>query len=373
MSLWKRGGVWWNYFHMDGTRHQLSTGTGNRRQAELIAQKQRLEANARRFQIVEADPNVTFGEIAARFIASGTVRPHHIYHLSIILPFFADLSAMRVTKAQADEFRKYRLKHNPAIKDSSVNRDLSVLRRILYWAVEEQLLLANPLARLRMARERRTRKPVMSLAEEDKVLAASPVHLRRMVIAALDTGMRRGEILKQRWEHVDFSRGLLFVSISKTPEGESREIPLTTRLFDLLKAEQQGSGVIFTCKGQPVEWIRKGWLGALKRAGVQHFRFHDLRHTFATRLMEAGVIQDVRMALMGHSGGSRVHSMYTHVELPIKRQAIVRLESWVELQRKGESNASTENPGRNTGENDNDGTSRITETVEEENPGGSGS
>src|SRR5260370_12767130 len=96
-------------------------------------------------------------------------------------------------------------------------------------------------------------------------------------------------------------------------------------------------------RGAPLSWIRKGWLGALKRAKLRHFRFHDLRHTFNTRLMEAGVIQDVRMALMGHSVGSRVHSIYTHVELPVKREALARLEEWVRKhsQQQGGSNANT--------------------------------
>ena len=66
------------------------------------------------------------------------------------------------------------------------------------------------------------------------LLAAAKDHLRAMIIAALDTGMRRGEITSQRWEDIDFSRKLLFVTRSKTPEGESREIPLTERLHEYL-------------------------------------------------------------------------------------------------------------------------------------------
>ena len=62
--------------------------------------------------------------------------------------------------------------------------------------------------------------------------------------------------------------------------------------------------------------------------GLPHYRFHDLRHTFNSRLAEIGVIADVRKELMGHSGGGDVHSIYTHVELPTLRDAIRRLEAW---------------------------------------------
>ena len=155
----------------------------------------------------------------------------------------------------------------------------------------------------------------------------------RLVIAALDTGMRRGELLSERWEHIDFSRRLLFVTHSKTAGGEAREIPLTTRLFELLSAAPQKEGLVFLFKGRPLRRIKTAWAAAIRRAGIRYYRFHDLRHTFNTRLMEAGVMQEVRKALMGHSSGEDVHSIYTHVELPAKREAIRKLEAWVEAQR----------------------------------------
>lgn len=346
MSLWKRGNVYWAYFYVDGVRRQYSTGTNNRRKAEAILRKLQEEENDQRFQIIEADPNITFGEIAARFLGSGTARPHHIYHLKILLPYFGQYQALRITKNVAAEFRRYRKRGN-AIKDATVNRDLSVLRHVLYWAVDEHLIVSNPLTRLHMERERKTRRQVMSLEEEQDVLKTASRHLAPMIIAALDTGMRRGEITHQLWEDIDLSRRLLYVTKSKTAEGEMREIPLTTRLFEILRGMQQDSGLVFTYRGEAVRIIKRSWAGTLRRAKVRHVRFHDLRHTFNTRLLEAGVIQEVRMALMGHSSGNSVHSTYTHVELPIKRQAIARLEQWVntqqsELQQQGDTHASTE-------------------------------
>ena len=149
--------------------------------------------------------------------------------------------------------------------------------------------------------------------------------------------MRRGEILGQSWEHVDLNRQVLSVTRSKTPEGEGREIPLTGRLFQILLANRQDEGPIFVYRTQPIRSIKTAWASAIRQAGIRHFRFHDLRfhdlrHTFNTRLLEAGVMQEVRKALMGHSSGEKVHSAYTHVELPVKREAIARLEKWVATQ-----------------------------------------
>jgi len=325
----KRGNVWWVYLYRDGNRFQQSTGTSNRKQAERIEDKLKQELNDRRFQIVDADPAMTFGELAARFIASGSVRPHHLYHLKFLLPYFSDFPVLRMTKSLAEEFRKARHQMNPAIKDATVNRDLSVLRHILYWAVDEQLLAANPLARLKMVHERRIRRQILSLAEEAQLLDVAKGHLRAMVLIALDTGMRRGEITNERWEDIDFSQKILAVTHSKTPEGEMREIPLTERLNKFLVEHRKPEGLVIEFKRQPVRIIKRAWHTALRNAGVRHVRFHDLRHTFNTRLMEAGVLQEVRMALMGHSPGAKIHAVYTHIELPTKRQAIRRLEAWV--------------------------------------------
>lgn len=338
MSLFKRGDVYWSYFYRDGVRHQYSTGTPNRKQAGTIEAKLKEDVNKQRFQIGENDPNLTFGQLAERFTESGSVRPHHRYHLKFLRPYFGDAPVLRLTKSMADEFRCLRKATNPSIKDATINRDLSVLRHVLYWGVDEQLIATNPLARMKMARERRTRRQVLSVAEEQLLLPAAKGHLYAMIIAALDTGMRRGEITSQLWEDIDFSRKLLFVTRSKTPEGESREIPLTDRLLKYLLQHRQSNGLIVSYKDEPVRIVKRSWKTALKNAKLRHVRFHDLRHTFNTRLMEAGVLQEIRMALMGHSSGSKVHATYTHIELPVKRQAIEKLEQWVKDQQKKKEN-----------------------------------
>lgn len=370
MSLLKRGNTWWSYFYVDGVRHQYSTGTSNRKQAQTIEGKLKEEVNNQRFQIVREDPHITFGELSARFLASGIAHKHHVYHLKFLLPFFAETPALRITKSLTEEFRRRR-QAGKSTKDATVNRDLSVLRHILYWAVDEQLLTSNPLARMKMARERRTRRQVLSVAEEQLLLSAAKGHLFVMTVIALDTGMRRGEITSQRWEDVDFSRKLLFVTRSKTPEGESREIPLSGRLFELLERNRKPEGLVITFKGQPVRIVKRTWKTALKNAGIRHVRFHDLRHTFNTRLMEAGVMQEIRMALMGHSPGSRVHATYTHIELPVKREAIRKLEAWVNQQReqlkKEAQDASTQTAGSEVLGSESAPGEAGTQTVEEEN------
>jgi integrase len=156
--------------------------------------------------------------------------------------------------------------------------------------------------------------------------------LQPIVTTALDTGMRRGELLNQSWEDVDFDRKVISVTHSKTAEGEHRLIPMTGRVFllfsELLSGMERVTPFVFTYEGRPIRRIKTGWAGALRRGGLPHYRFHDLRHTFNSRLANLGIIADIRKELMGHSRGGDVNSIYTHLELPTLREAIRRLEVW---------------------------------------------
>ncbi len=331
MSLWKRGRVYWSYIYIDGIRYSQSTGTGNLRQATTIEQRFRDDLNRKRHHIIEPRPEMTFGELTARFLAEGASRPWHLDRLTILLPYWEGVPIGRIYKGMADDYRRRRHAQK-TVTDTTINRDLQALRHMLFWAVDEGILAANPLSRLRLVPERRKPRFIPSLEEERRLIEAAAPHLKHLTIAAVDTGMRRGELLHQRFEHVDFNRRLLQVTQSKTAGGEGREIPFTARVYDLLIGMRRDEGLIFTFKGQEIKRIKTAWKAAIGRAGIRYFRFHDLRHTFNTRLMEAGVMQDIRKALMGHSSGEDVNAIYTHVELPAKREAIRKLEAWIVTQ-----------------------------------------
>jgi integrase len=358
VSLYKRGKVYWSAIWIDGVRQMRSLETGNRRQAETLEQRWRDELHAQRFQLPDFKPDMTFAELYARFLAEGDVKAYHKDRAKLFLPFFAGMPIGRITKNDIARYRKqrqadYLRSQKKPLSETTINRDIEAIRHLLFWAADEGLIAANPIARIRMVRERGKRRPVLSVADELKLLGACSGHLRPIVIAAVDTGLRRGELLNQLWEDVDFDRKVLSVTHSKTPEGEHRIVPLTGRLYALLDGMRRASGVIFTYEGQPIQRIKTGWAGALRRAGIARLRFHDLRHTFNSRLADLGVIADVRKELMGHSRGGDVHSIYTHLELPTLREAVSRLDTWHTekvraLQSTGEGNSALHNNNTTT-------------------------
>jgi len=334
MALVKRGNVWWDYVWMNGIRHAKSTGTANRRKAEIIARQYRDELNDIRQRVPQRDPDVTVGALAARFIADGMAKPHALDRLNHVLPFFADIPVRDVNQSLARKYRQERYAQHPSLKPATVNRDLSVLRRVLNWGVEESILAANPLGRLRLERERRTKRPVMSLREEHLLMAAAPDHLKRIILCALHTGMRRGEIVAQKWEDIDFDNRILYVTRSKTPEGEARDIPMTGALYNMLVAIRRERGPVFTYDGNAIKIVKTTWASSIRRAGIRHIRFHDMRHTANTRMTLAGVLQEVRREILGHTlrRSRDVNDGYTHIELPEKRDAIRKLEAWLKDQ-----------------------------------------
>ena len=223
MSLWRRdSGVYESHIMVDGVRSRKSTGTSNKRLAQAIDRKHEEELLASRFQVEQHEykPSMKFAELATRFLAENSKKWHQ-ERLKIFLPYFAGHEIGQITKGLTKQYRAHRHSQK-TITETTVNRDVECLRHILYWAVDQGILPANPLARLQLEKPRRKKRPVMSVEDEMKIIEASAVHLQRIIICALDTGMRRGEILSQLWQDIDFSRKLISVTHSKTADGSAQ-------------------------------------------------------------------------------------------------------------------------------------------------------
>jgi integrase len=320
-------------FWNDGLRRQVRTGTKDRSLALLIEHKVREREILRRFGLADHHPEMPVEDLVREFCARANVKRHHEERIKIFIPHLHDIPIGRLTRSVAEQYRRFRLERD-GVTNATINRDLEVLRHLLFWAVDEGLLQVNPLARLRMVHEKRTARPVMSVAEEELLLKAAAPHLRPIIIIGLDAGLRRGEILGQLWQDVDRDRNVLYVTKSKTAGGVGREVPLTSRVSQWINEHWKPKGLLFTFHCSAISSIKTSWATALHKSGIRHFRFHDLRHSYATRLLDCGVVREVRQALLGHSTGRNVHDGYLHIETPMKRTAVQKLENWWNEQRR---------------------------------------
>ncbi len=166
----------------------------------------------------------------------------------------------------------------------------------------------NPVRRVSMEKEQNTRDRWLTDQEEIRLLKACPVWLGEIMTFALHTGMRMGEILSLTWEGVDVFRRT--VTVFRSKNGERRTIPINQIMLDLLQKKAKirtlKTNLVFCSKAfTPIEGghLRRAFRTALRTATVSHFRFHDLRHTFATRLVQAGKDLYKVQRLLGHKSG----------------------------------------------------------------------
>ena len=155
-------------------------------------------------------------------------------------------------------------------------------------------------------------------------------HLSPVVLLALNTGLRRGELLQLRWEDVSLTTRILTVRGTHAKSGQTRHVPLNSEAVETLQrwAAQLPSAVGFIFPGsssqQPVGDIKNAWAGLLRRASITKFRFHDLRHTFASKLVMAGVDLNTVRELLGHADLTMT-LRYAHLAPEHKAAAVEKL------------------------------------------------
>lgn len=251
----------------------------------------------------------------------------------------ASLGKLRLHELTPKLLREYQAtraatatQYGRARKASSVNRELSILSRALSLAVQEELLKENPLRQVERLRGTESRIRWLSGDEETRLLDALTgprAHLRPLVVIALHTGMRRGELLSLRRHQIDFEKDTLTLTHTKTTKrtGKGRVIPLNSiaRAELLSLASELGElEYVFRRKTSPMKHIKNGFTAACEAAGIRNFRFHDLRHTFGTRLAEAGEPLHRIAELMGHAD-IKMTARYVHAIAAGKHAAVERL------------------------------------------------
>lgn len=297
MGLYRRGKIYWYCITYQGKRMQASTGTDNRRVAEKIHAKVLSELiEGRYFENLRAK-SITFKEMAEKYLGKYQ-KQRDITSLKSLLPFFGDISLSGITTELVSDYRDERLK---VVKPATVYQELALMRRMYNVARKEwKWVKDNPVADLSFSvGNKNARTRWLSPEEEKRLLdsATNPLWLRPLLFLALHTGMRRGEMLDLKWNDLDFSRKLIVIQRSKN--GEKRSIPMSMTLcsvFAGLKIRDI-SGRVFPIA---VRSLREAFSKTLRRAGIEDFRFHDLRHTFATKLVQNGVDIYKVKELLGH-------------------------------------------------------------------------
>jgi integrase len=154
-------------------------------------------------------------------------------------------------------------------------------------------------------------------------------HLAPIVLLALNTGLRRGELFNLRWADVDLTRAMVTVQGGGAKSGQTRHVPLNSEALAVIKAWRPTDADAATCvfpsdEGAPLEDVKTAWLPLVKAAKITAFRFHDLRHTFASKLVMAGVDLNTVRELLGHAD-LKMTLRYAHLAPEHKAAAVAKL------------------------------------------------
>jgi integrase len=252
----------------------------------------------------------------------------------------AEVSPLAIEKYKRDSLNSKTIRGTDR-SATSVNRELELLSRIFSLAFDIGIVETNPCARVRKLRIDNQRSRYLSADEESRLLAqltGKRSHLKPFVSVALGTGMRRGELSALQWKRVDFTRGVILVTQTKT--AKDRIVPMSSEVRAELLAlrSKSRSDYVFAGKkpGRPLVEIKRSFSGACNDADLTDFRFHDLRHTFATRLGDNGCNVTTIAALMGHSN-IQMSARYTHAGDDAKRVAVEGVSQWRHKQQNSRS------------------------------------
>ena len=242
-----------------------------------------------------------------------------------LVPYFGECLLTEITSYLVEKYQGKRLKDG--VKKSTVNRELACMKKLFNKAIDWEYVKVNPVLKVDFFSETENRKErVLSMDEEKKLLEFSPEHLKPIVVTALQTGMRRREILMLKWENVNLNDGCARVPKEISKSGRDRVINFNGMLkAELLKQKKSDSKSPFVFvnhkTGKPFRDIKKAFRGACERAGIEGLRFHDLRHTYATRLAEMSVPLPTIKELLGHSK-VMMTERYTHSSEEQKKKAV---------------------------------------------------
>ena len=325
MGVFKRQGNWWIDFYHQGKRVRRKVGP-SKRVAEMALADIQVKKSKNDFLGVCDPKRILFKDFAVEYLEyfkANKARSSYERDASIIklhvLPVWGDLDLSKITARTIEDYKVRRLEKVTA---STFNREFNTIKNMFRKAVEWGHLKENPTQGVRWIRIGQTGFRFLSREEMALLVqACSDIGNRQffgIVLVALNTGMRKGEILRLKWKEVDLRRRQIRVVSSEdgnTKNYKTRTIPLNRALEDFLRKHPRrlDSPYVFQGpSGEPYTKTNYHFTRAVKRAGIPHVRFHDLRHTFASHLVMKGIDLRTVQELLGH-GDIRMTLNYAHL------------------------------------------------------------
>ncbi|BCM25491.1 tyrosine-type recombinase/integrase [Methyloradius palustris] len=315
MSLYKRkdSANWWVKVSVLGCKPiQQSTGTTDKQKASEYEAK--LKNNLWEQKRLGTKPRYTWEEAVVRYIEETSHKSSHssdIHHFRWLSTYLANKYLDEIDRSLLDSITAIRQK--TGVTNATVNRCMQVVSRVLRRAALDWEWLARA-SKVRSLPEPQKRIRWLTVDEATKLLNELPPHLEAMVRFSLATGLRQSNVYNLQWSQIDLARHQAWIYADQAKGGKAIAVPLSSEAIQVLRGQlfNQKSHV-FTYRGQPITNVKgRAWRKALVRAGIDNFRWHDLRHTWASWHVQNGTPLHVLQQLGGWQSLEMVQK-YAHL------------------------------------------------------------
>jgi integrase len=323
MALYRRGRIWYADFYVRGKRVQESTGTANRRRAEKIYASRISEVERGEFvkpvRITISDFGQQYLEYAKTNKRSWMRDQGVMKHVN---KFFGTAVLSEIGSLSIE---KYKMERIQSVSPATVNREIALLKHMFNLAEQWGIYRGpNPGRSVKFLAENNLQFRFLTEAEEEVLLQACSPDLQDLVVFAINTGLRLGEILNLKWQEVDFERNILKTLVRKNRR--MLEVPLNKRASVVLRGRSslRKCDYVFYNPKTGDKFSRNIWWTlkkACRKAGLGGITWHTFRHTFASRLTRAGVDIVTVKELLGHSSIS-ITMRYAHNNHASKARAV---------------------------------------------------
>ncbi len=307
----RKNGKWYTKFTINGvTKHKLCAGATTKKQAEEIenAYKYKLQQQLNGVIPME-EKKVTVDKGCDKFLEHSELNKKSYKQdksrIKVIREFFKKCKYINNIKLDdIEQFKRYLL--NRGLKKITVNKYLEVLSKMFNIAIRNDWAKKNPIEHdVKFVIKEDNSFRQLSFEEQERLLeVVKGTYLEGVIIFALNTGLRLSDILPLKWKEIkSYNDKIIHLYVRKT--NKYMDMPCTQMLYDYIertpKENRKGNVFINPRTKRPPKTIRRAWKTAKEKAGIKNFRFHDLRHTVASRLVNAGVPLPTVKKVMTHS------------------------------------------------------------------------
>lgn len=312
MPLYKRRSAWWiDFTTPSGERIRRSACTQDRAQAQEL--HDRLRAEAWRVHKLGEKPKRTWDEAALRWLTETSHKASHLQDVKQVAwlqQFFRGRFLHDLTRDVISQVAEVKLKES---SPATANRYLAMIRAILRRAALDWEWIERPPV-IKLYREAKRRVRWITPDQVKTLLDALPDHLADMARFSLATGLRKRNVVDLEWSQVDLGREVAWIYADQAKGRRDIHVSLNGTAIDVLtKQLSKHPTRVFTYKGKPVYQVNtRAWKKALRKVGIENFRWHDLRHTWASWLTQQGVPLNV-IQEMGAWESAEMVRRYAHL------------------------------------------------------------